>query len=72
VRNVILYKIVPQNASGIFKNTDKDGNFSRFVFNRGAGMGFLDAEKLAKFAEPGETPVAFFGDEAMVRIYEDG
>ena len=32
-------------------------------------MAFLDLKQIPQLAEPGESPVAFLGDESMVCVY---
>ena len=64
-----LYEVMPQHACRVLQHADKDADDSGLVLDSWAGVAILYAEQLAQLAEARETPVAFFGDEAMVRVY---
>lgn len=63
-----LYKVMPQDSCWILKHTNEHTDHSRLALNGGTGVAILHAEEFPQFAEARKAPVAFLGDEAMMRV----
>ena len=62
-----LDKVVPQDASRVFQDTDKDADVCCLILDRRTRVAVLYAEQLAELAESRKAPVAFLDNNGHLR-----
>lgn len=60
---------MPQYASWVLQDPNKDGYIRALIFNDGPFLTILRIIKLSQVVKSRETPVALLGDETMMCVY---